>query len=512
MAALPLPLPLPLPLLCLGAWLAYFLLRSLYNIYLHPLRHIPGPRLHAATRLPFWISLARGRQHLTTASLHARYGPVVRLSPADVSFAAPGAIAGVHSYQRRLGGGVGPPLPRSRPWSASVQGVPESLTSVVDFREHGRLRGAFLPAFTERALLAQEPLVQGYVDLLVERLRQRTGPGGGVVDIVPWYTYTTFDIIGDLAVGESFGCLEGSRLHKWVEGMTSTINVVAFLVIVRTYPLLERVLSWLVPQSMLDAAKLSFAETDAKVRKRLALPAARPDFLTPVLAEQRAGKEPLTQEEMAANLNFFLIAGSETTATALTGITNYLVHSPAALATLTAEVRAAFSSQGDISIAATRALPYLNAVVSEGLRLCPPVAGMIPRVTPPGGAVVCGVPLPAGVTVNVAQWALFRSAAYWHRADEFVPERWLRRAREDSADPFFGDAREALQPFTEGPRACLGKWLALAEIRVVLAKMVWAFEMERAGSRKGDVKWERQRVWLVVEKEGFEVRLRARRG
>jgi cytochrome P450 len=71
-------------------------------------------------------------------------------------------------------------------------------------------RRNFSPAFSDKALREQEPIMKKYFDLLIQRLHENWVKP---VDIVQWYNSTTFDLIGDLLFGESYGCLENSRLH-----------------------------------------------------------------------------------------------------------------------------------------------------------------------------------------------------------------------------------------------------------------------------------------------------------
>ena len=72
-------------------------------------------------------------------------------------------------------------------------------------------------AFSEAALQEQEPLITSYFDLLIHKLHEQiAGPADGVVDIVRWYNFTTFDLIGDLCFGESFHALENGEYHYWV--------------------------------------------------------------------------------------------------------------------------------------------------------------------------------------------------------------------------------------------------------------------------------------------------------
>jgi cytochrome P450 len=146
-----------------------------------------------------------------------------------------------------------------------------------------------------------------------------------------------------------------------------------------------------------------------------------------------------------------MIAGTETTATALAGVTYYLLQSPSCLARLTSEIRSEFSSMDDITFEQLARLPYLHAVLQEGLRLYPPVPVTLPRITPQGGIAIAGEWVPGGVTVGVHQVATYRSEANFTSPDEFHPERWLG----DKA--FANDALDSVEPFSVGPRNCLGK-------------------------------------------------------
>ena len=144
-----------------------------------------------------------------------------------------------------------------------------------------------------------------------------------------------------------------------------------------------------------------------------------------------------------------VVAGSETTATALSGITYYLAQNRHAYETLANEIRSTFSQYEDITAQATEPLPYLKAVIEEGLRLYPPVPIGLPRVSP--GETVDGYFIPKGAIVSVSSWASTHSEQNFHRPFDFIPERWLGNSKES------GDELSASQPFSIGSRVCLGR-------------------------------------------------------
>jgi cytochrome P450 len=110
----------------------------------------------------------------------------------------------------------------------------------------------------------------------------------------------------------------------------------------------------------------------------------RRDFMSYILKNR--GKEGgITDKEVAANCGFLIIAGSEAPATAMSGITYYLLKNPEALMALTSEIRNAFQNEDDINFLSTsQNLPYLVACISEGMRVYPPTPHIPPRRTPPG--------------------------------------------------------------------------------------------------------------------------------
>ncbi|KAL4901002.1 cytochrome P450 [Aspergillus multicolor] len=517
---------------------AYTLLKALYNTTLHPLSPFPGPKTWAASYTPRLLASLTGTLELRLKQLHEAYGSVVRYSPTELSFTSPAAWKDIYGF------GANAPVKDpafyglihlSRDRSHSV------FTAGDD--DHPRVRKALSYAFSERALREQEGVVQGYVDLLIERLRglacssssssssagegecEVEGEGVAQVDLVAWYNFTTFDIIGDLAIGQSFDCLRGSRYHAWVHGFMSTIKLGAYVraMAVCTHGSFPQVLRLLAPRRLIDARRrhLEFVGRSTEERLARGLDYNRPDFISYLLkgtcrsngkdsGEHEPTPAPLSAGEVEANTNFLLLAGTETTATALSGTTYYLLKNRDALRKATAEVRAAFEREEQISfVAAAERLPYLQACLTEGLRIYPPGPIAPPRRTRRGTVTaIAGYAVPGDVSVGVHAWSASHSAENFHRAGEFIPERWLAVASKGEGEgegAFSGDQVAASQPFSFGPRNCLGKPFAWNEMRVILARVLWNFDLELAPESEG---WERQKVYTLWDKGPLMVRLR----
>ena len=226
----------------------------------------------------------------------------------------------------------------------------------------------------------------------------------------------------------------------------------------------------------------------------------------------------MSLSEMHSNSAMFMIAGTETTATLLryvfwqmasdrsilisssSGLTYHLLQNPGSMARLAHELRTAFVSEKDITIEALQQLPYLNACIEEGMILYPPVPSGLPRQTPKGGAIICGEWIPEDTTVSVSQWATYHSEMNFRDAESFVPERWLG---ED--DRYADDNHAAFQPFSTGPRNCIGRNLAYHECRLLLTEVFWNFDLELMPESQD---WTNQRVYSFWDKPSMWVRLR----
>jgi cytochrome P450 len=241
------------------------------------------------------------------------------------------------------------------------------------------------------------------------------------------------------------------------------------------------------------------------VDKRLASTPVRADLWTKIIDKSAADSEPFTQEEHHVSAALMMGAGSETSATALSGITYFLLRNPSTLARLTAEIRGAFKSVHDLALDELRRLPYLQAVISEGLRMYPPVPIALHRKIPAGGAVINGEYIPAGPSVGIHHLATYRSALRWTRAYEFLPERFEKDGNQP--EEFRNDDISSFEPFSIGPRGCIGKNLSLHEIRLILAATLLSFDLSLC---EESANWTEQKTFVLWDKEPLMCTLKYR--
>ncbi|RAL15855.1 cytochrome P450 [Aspergillus homomorphus CBS 101889] len=489
----PLLIPVALTILIL-----YYCLSTIYSLFLHPLRHIPGPKLWLIFPVIRYISAIRGRLDTDICHFHAQYGPVVRLTHDEVSFITAEAWKEIYGHGHRQ-------LPKVLNSASN----PKDIISSND-ADHSRFRKALSHAFSAKGLQAQEPLINSYIDKLIARL-QDIAESQLPADMTKWYNLATFDIIGDLAFGEPFGGLESSKYHHWVATVFESVKLIPFTMLKDQYPMIFGLLSLFVPQTLLDARKRQDEHTRITVQKRLQHSSAddRADFMDSMLRHRGGEKEDaaLSDEELVANASILIIAGSETTATLLSGLTYWLLRSPDVLATVTAEVRSVMKTEAEITSAAVAAkLPYLLACIEEALRMYPPVPTGLQRITLDPIS-ISGYDIPPGTKVSVHHMSAYRSPINFHAPDRFIPERWLPDAKTNPNSPFYSDRRDVLQPFSAGPRNCIGRNLAFAEMRVIFARVLWSFDLQLC---EESVHWCDQKTYTLWEKHPLMCRLSLR--
>ncbi|KAJ9143404.1 putative Cytochrome P450 [Pleurostoma richardsiae] len=482
--------------------LVFLLGRVIYNVHFHPLRRFSGPLFWRATRLGYVMGMLKGTIVFDVLDMFNRYGPIVRIAPNELAFLDPEAWRDI--YGHRIADHYGFDEMDKYQTFYRTRGVPPSI--MTDNREnHALLRRQLSYGFSEKSMREQEPIIGGYVDLLMRQLRARCAtkeesaeageytkkPSLQPLDMRAWYNWTTFDVIGDLAFGEPFGCLEKAEYHPWVK---TIIKFLMSSVIVSSLKLLgfHSIMSLIVRFGM-RVRKEHRQRLREKMERRVAK-GDRPDLIQGLLRKKDDWN--MDMGRLLTNASLLIIAGSETTATSLSGVTYLLLKNPECMRKLTEEVRSTFRTEDEITMTSVGILPYMLACLNEGLRRYPPASFGLPRVTPKGGARIAGVFVPEDTAVSVWQWAAYHSTRNFAQPFDFLPERWL--------DNPHGDKLDAVQPFSIGPRNCIGRNLAFAEMRLVLARLVFNFDMRLADP---DQDWMKQKVYVIWDKPPLNVYL-----
>ncbi|KJZ75438.1 hypothetical protein HIM_05134 [Hirsutella minnesotensis 3608] len=485
----------------LVAVLIYLASRSIYRVWFHPLSRFPGPKLLAVTAFPAtYAHNIQGTWVRRVSKLHRKYGPVVRIGPNHLSF--DGSIGWQDVFGLRTGGRAeyAKPPPIFKKHAAGLLHAPHD--------SHRRQRRLLNHAFSDAALKEQQGVILRYVDMLLDRLTDRADEE--MVNVVDWFSYTTFDIIGDLAFSESFSCLENDGYHPWVLKIFKAIRGSNLMRFANAFP----IIGWLIIQVggrvMVSTTKTILSNSGDVAQARLAreghFSMGHRDFMSYMLRSTRDGEKGMTEQETLINAPVLILAGSVTTATALSGFFFYLSESPRAYHRLVQEIRSAFVSEAEIDLNSTASLQYLQACISETLRVYPPAAGIGPRICP--GDRIGHEYVPAGTFVSVHPWATFQNPGNFVEPEHFLPERWLPATHQDHDGRFAADNKAAFKPFSYGPRDCLGKNLALAEIRLIVCRILFRLDFELAYNQSS---WhDDQRVLGLWDKGPLHVNFRRR--
>ncbi|KAH6957904.1 cytochrome P450 [Ilyonectria sp. MPI-CAGE-AT-0026] len=449
-----------------------FLIQIIQRRFFHPLRNVPGPWINSVSELPAALALVTGNQHRYYRSLHEKYGLVVRVSPNEVGFISVEAREEIYGLRK---GGLN--MEKSPIFLGAVGSVDgQTGVSLAVNKEHARQRRALGYLFTNSALLHFESVLHLHIDKFLAVLKTMASEKRAV-DFSAWYTYLAFDLMGDLCFAEPFGCLDQASDTEW---STSVINVFVAATWTQAIRRLSGVgtrLEWLITRLLVPSKATTWRMTHlnnsrVKTIRRLADPdREHADFMYHILNNE--SRKSLSQTEIILNMSLFISAGTDTTATALTGWTYFVCTHRDVYERLVSEIRGAFLTEEDIKWDKVKDLRYLEATLNEALRLFPPSPASQQRVVPLGGATIDGYYLPAGTTVAVAPWVATHSPLNFHEPDLFKPERWLGEDKK-----FSNDRLNASLPFGTGPRVCIGRNLAYLEMRLIASHLLWNFDLE----------------------------------
>lgn len=202
-----------------------------------------------------------------------------------------------------------------------------------------------------------------------------------------------------------------------------------------------------------------------------------------------------------------IIAGSDTTSTAMAATLFYLVRNQAALQKASEEVRAKFSDVEEICQGqALSSCTYLRACVDEAMRMSPSVGGILPREVLKGGMTIDGEFIPAGVVVGTPHYTIHHNQAYYPRPFSYIPERWIAGSNKSFgysggvlAEEDVALAHSAFCAFSIGPRGCIGKSLAYVEMMTTIARVLYLYDLRKSAGfdpaeGNPDLEWGRQRV------------------
>lgn len=268
------------------------------------------------------------------------------------------------------------------------------------------MRRLLAPSFNEQSLRSQAHVLDEYAAKFIQRINalyeehaKRGEPA--VADFLDWSNFYAIDVIGDLAIGESFHCLDGSSYHPWVKTLSNFFKGMIIVSAARSFPVTEYLLQRMIPKHILEKQRQHTEFTNTKIRQRLEMKTERPDLITPFLQDMKTSPDKMSLGEIQSTFAVILVAGSEATATTLVGVFYQLASHSEVQERLWGDLKDRYSSESDIKVKTTKDIDYLDAVINETFRLCYAIPGGLPRIVPEGGDIYGGYFVPGGVRTDL---------------------------------------------------------------------------------------------------------------
>lgn len=379
-------------------------------------------------------------------------GPIVRVSPSHVAIADPELVHQIHKNHAQY--------PKSRFYTDFTSGI-ENTFSMRDIKKHAERRRLLGSQMTESALKTLEPLVSEKVEKAVAKMRSEAEANSGVVDVQKWSYCMSGDILGQLSFNEDFGLLEAGKvraIETSVEPRLMELQKTPFLKAVEEinmralpaacFPSLN---GWLGKIPGFRGPKGAVSEVLSHARRVLRQYAAmtdadpqaasrQPTFFSKFLGAQSDGT--LTEQQVIEEANNAIIAGTDTTAITL----SYMIWLIAQDADLQEQLATDLENV-PLTNQKLKAVPLVEHILDETLRLYGAAPGMLPRDVPEQGTQMGDYFIPQDMTVITQPWTMHRNEDIFDEADEFLPYRWEAPtpAMRDSFMPFGGGVRGELR-------------------------------------------------------------------
>ncbi|OCL11321.1 cytochrome P450 [Glonium stellatum] len=442
------------------------------------------------------------RSHIAYSTVCEKYGSIARVGPNDLITSSSELLTHINSVRS--------PYTRSEWFYRAARFNPgeDHLFSQIDEQMHTKRRQQMAAGYSGKENLALESSIDIRLQELLHLIRSKYA-SSKPMDLARKVQYFTLDVISDIGFGKAFGDLKADAdLNDYAksseEGLLVTTIKIAFgLMKILEVPMISRLIS---PS---EKDKAGFGKMRATARSlidsRMTTPTdTRSDMLASFI------RHGLTQEEILSEALLQILAGSDTTATAIRGIMLFVMTHGRVYSTLQAEIDAAVKagraphSPGIISDTEARNLRYLQAVIREGIRVHPPVTDIFSKRVPDEGDTVTidgkSIFLPGGTNIGYCAWSMHRQKSiFGDDVEEFKPERWLIEDNEKTRDRLAMMYKTSELTFGYGKYQCLGKFIAMMEVGKCIFELMRNFDWGIVNPEKP---WKsRNRVGIFVHRD-----------
>ncbi|KAJ2028548.1 hypothetical protein IW146_008881 [Coemansia sp. RSA 922] len=431
-----------------------------YSLYLSPYCRIPGRFLYRLSSLPSRLVMLFGRLSEVSEDDYYKFGDIFQLCPGVVILSNPADCRAVLSTHRFV---------KSDMYKAFALIDETMFTTHSAELTHVRRRQVG-PAFTHGYLNEMEPII---LECGIHAIRakwdkeiaQSTTAGSATVNYSLHFSMATFDIIGALGYGQRFNALHDNtaKIVDWVNDYNKLAVVRLVYDSVLSFPanlLVRRLI-----KSRDEFVAFGNAAADHRREQLRRGEIEKPKDVLQILIDGQdpESKVQMTSTQITAENIGFLIGGTDTTSLTMSWTLHYLMLYPDVYRRATEEVRAAFPRHYTITYAEGKArLPYIDACISESMRIRAVSGVPLPRVVPEGGATFQGHFLPAGTQIGINVAGANHHQGTWENPRRFMPERFLGDEK----------AKHNVLTFSSGVRICPGRNLAQYEMMTMIANLL----------------------------------------
>ncbi|KAI9878167.1 MAG: hypothetical protein M1830_001736 [Pleopsidium flavum] len=445
---------------------------AVYRLFFHRLRQFPGPLGAKLSRFYTVKIAAKNCQYnLEVAKMHEQYGDFVRTGPRELCIVRRSAVPIIYGPQSKC-------LKSTWYSQVSKDSNKSSVHMTRDFEDHKRRRKAWDRGFSMKALATYEPRIKSCTDLFMSQLKARAGTS---VNITEWSMLFSFDVMGEVGFSKDFGNLASGREHSAIKGIHDHMAIMGLL---SNVPWLLNMLGSLPGLAGGYTGFFNWCSNEIKEKQRTWNPDQTPQDIVSWLLKafkERDQSAPPSEAALDEDGRVIIIAGSDSIANTTTNALYFLTKHPATFRELQSLVDQAIpGGEREWSYEKVKAIPFLDDIINETLRLKPALLTGTYRVTPPSGCQIDEVYVLGDTNVFVPTQVIQQDPRYYAKPLEFIPERWSDNQGQLSTEnaPFI--------PFSLGVYNCPGKHLALQTLRSVLSRIAQQYDVSLASRETGE--------------------------
>lgn len=461
-----------------------------YRLYLHPLAKFPGPKLAAVSRWyeGYYDLILGGKYTWKIQEMHKKYGPIIRISPYELHVIDPKFYEKLYCQDGRWD---------KYDWSYDAFGAPFTAVSTPRHDIHKQRRTPLNSFFSKPNVTRKQEVLKRNLHRLIGRLDGFV-TSGKRLNLSDALSAFARDVSTEFMLGRCYGNLDHDDFNTRMT--QATLSLTQLWMITKHLRWVGGTLMSLpIPVAKMIGGKQNQAffafldgtlkdTADLMVKAKSEDPDPEAPFsLVHAIVQSKLPPAEKRHRRIAEEVASILGAGFETTATVMRIVLFHVYSRPEILARLRLELESAgYTSRGqipeDLDWVKLQQLPYLTAILHEGLRMGPGVASRLARIAPDRDLFYEKWCIPAGTPVGMTTILMHHDEQLYPDPKSFIPDRWVDPDVRRKADKTYA-------PFSRGTRSCLGMHLAWSELYTLVATfaLLYDFKFDGAGAKDVEI-------------------------